>query len=118
MTSGPISLLEFSDLWPYLESLSEAEIDALYQQAGSDRRYRLELCGLFVGYLLGITAFSFAIPAFYRAFHPDKSFRIFLAVAALVGIWLSVGLLRKWVQHFFYRAVFRQITFRRAVDGS
>jgi hypothetical protein len=99
--------MKFDDLWPYLEPLSEAQVDSIYKAARSDQRYRVELYGLFAVALLSMTAFSFAVPAFYRTFHPALPFRLLLAAAALGAMWLGVSALIRLNREFYRRAVMR-----------
>ena len=99
--------MKYEDLLQQFASLSESDADAALKAAGSDKRYKLELAGLLVAYILGIVAVSLAVPAFYSIFQPGIWFRSFLAVAALVGIWLSVHFLRLVIHRFYWQAIVR-----------
>ena len=101
--------MKYGDVLQQFESLSESDADAALTAAGSDKRYKLELAGLFVACVLGAAAISFGITAFYRSIHPGIWFKSFLAIAALAGIWLSVVLLRLAVHWCYWHAVARHL---------
>lgn len=99
--------MKFGDLWPYLEPLSETQIDSVYKAASSDKRYRLELSGLFAVCLLVLTVFSFSVPAFYRTYHSMLTTRLILAAGGLGLIWLVVGALMRINRWLYDRAIMR-----------
>lgn len=108
--------MQFDDLWQYLEPLSEAEIDSIYNAAGSDRRYRFQLLGLGAGFLLALAAFSLGVKGLYRAYHPALALKLALFAMFIGAIWCGVRAIYSLNRRLHNRAVMRVLR-ERGIAG-
>jgi hypothetical protein len=107
----------FDDLWPHLETLTDSEVDAVYAAAGADKGYKTGLACICAAWLCGLAAYSFALPAFYRAFHPGLLVKSIVAVVTLLAIFLSIKAAYAINEQLFYRAVIRQLGKRTGMSN-
>ena len=101
--------MTFDDLWQHLEPLTDNEVDAIYTAAGADKGYKIGLTCLCAAWLCGLAAYSFALPAFYRALHPGLLVKSGVVVVTLLAIFLSIKAAYAINQQLYNRAVMRQL---------
>lgn len=104
--------MQLDDALPQLEQLSDTDADAAIAAARTERVFRLQYAGVFVALAVAIGVFSLAVPRVYQAFHPPLYFRLVFGIAALTGIWQAVKLVQRVLEHFYSRAISRQISMR------
>ncbi|MEO6103431.1 MAG: hypothetical protein ABIP44_07320 [Pseudoxanthomonas sp.] len=110
--------MKFDEMWPHLERIPESEATSIYKAAGSDKKYRVQVAGLFAACICMLAAFSFAIPGFYRTYHPNLMVKLSVAGLSIGGIWLGIRLLQRLNQGFYNSAVMRQIHARNTAGGA
>ena len=110
--------MKFDELWPYLESLPQSEVDSLYAAADKDLRLKFESYGLFVSLLGLLFAIGYLVwPTIHHTFTPDRLARSVMALLFVAGIWLGMrGILALSVR-LFNRSVMRELR-RRGIPGA
>lgn len=101
--------MKLDEVFPQLDGFSDDEADAIFSSAKSDRTYRLQLAGVFLGYVAAVGLVSLSIPALYRTYHPTLLVKLCLAGLVLLGIWQSVKFSRSIIEHFYCGAIIRQV---------
>ena len=109
--------MKTEDLSPYVESLSETELDSLYELAGESLRFRLECWGsyaLSIGLLLAVALL--ARPAIHDGFQPPLLANFIFTLLVVGSVWLGMRALMLFSRRLLNRSVMRELR-RRVSPG-